>query len=182
MALAVALVLSVGARDAYAGDSGAESVDAGATRSSVVLSVVPEGVQALEIVVDDRPLKPESLGRTLSVAPGAHTISARGVLGGARMSANQSVTLTGGAHADVRVVMVKDATEPAALTRAQIACMKVDQTPEEAAACLCGADDAPVGQRPGCHACALGSESHHDRFVALAVASVLALALRRRRS
>lgn len=178
--LAVALALSaVGTRAAHAEDAGPDAAQS--RGSSLSLTIVPEGVEALEVVVDDRPLKPERLGRALSVVPGAHAIEARGVLAGSRMSATQTVTLRAGEHADVRVVMVKSSSDPAALTPGQIACMKVDKTPEEAAACFCGAEESTVGQRPGCHACALGSRSRDDHWVALGVVGVLALAIGRRR-
>lgn len=128
--------------------------DAGAL-ASVSFEVVPAGVAELELRVDERPLSREALGRTFHIAPGEHLVEARGVVGGRRALARQTVVVAPGGRADVRVVMVPESTDPGALTPGQIACMKVDKTPEEAAACFCG-DEATVGQRPGCHACVVG--------------------------
>ncbi len=51
------------------------------------------GVAELELRVDERPLSREALGRTFHIAPGEHLVEARGVVGGRRALARQTVVV-----------------------------------------------------------------------------------------
>ena len=151
----------------------------------VTFTLSPSDVTDVAIEFDNRAIAPGALGKTYSVNPGEHVIRGHAVgKDKQRLVANQTLFIKPGETTNVTVAFGTESpfcTGTVCLTPTQLTCMKAVKTAEEEAACACGGG-GEVGQRPGCHACAIGRGSRASASGLAALAVVFAtMSLRRRR-